>query len=162
MKVLFLTLVCLFAFNFVVLAQSNFKLEIGAELPRKYADKSKGQMATHPSQFRPFIIKTVAKVRYTIAFEEKSRRIRFIHTVDKNFRTANGLRVGSKITVSKNELSVYPSWYIFAPETSDEWLPIVGSDLPIVLNDKIEDSLSNLKDGETKTVTVLGFIKGGN
>lgn len=153
MKVLFLPLVSIFLFVFVAEAQSDIKLKIGAKLPNKYVTESDGQIATHPNTFRPFIKKKIDNVQYTIAFEEKSRKIRFIHTTDKSFQTKNGLRVGSEISLSRNQLSVNPIWYIFAPTTSDGWRPIINAS---------EESLSKLKDNETKTFIIGGFIKGGN
>jgi len=153
MKVLILPLIFVFAFVFVTQAQSDIKLRIGAKLPRKYTNNSEGQIVTAPSQSRPFIRKTIAKVDYIIAFEEKSRKIRFIQTLDKDFRTSNGLHTGSKITLNQKQLNIYQNWHIFAPTTPDGWRPIVIGN---------EDSLNKLKNGETKTITIGGFIKGGN
>ena len=104
MKVLCSIVVCVIAFASIGVAQSDIKLKVGAKLPRKYALESEGQMATHPSQLRPFIKKTIARVKYTIAFDEENRKIRYIHTVDRAFRTANGLHIGSKIKVTRKQV----------------------------------------------------------
>ena len=105
---------------FAPVQQSDIKLEIGAKLPRKYIPrKITQQIATHPSQFRPYIRKTIADVDYIIAFDEKTREIRYIHTYDKDFRTVNGLRVGSVITFTREQLDIIPSWEIRAPATPD-------------------------------------------
>ena len=162
MKVLFLSLICLVVFANVAVAQSEIKLKIGAKLPREYVKESQGQMATHPNQFRPFIRKTIADVNYIIAFDEENRKIRWIYTMDEDFCTAKGLCVGSKIKVTRDQLKIYPTWYIYAPITSDGWLPVVGSSLLDGFDENSENSLSNLKNGEIRTVEISGFQKGGN
>ena len=156
MRALAVLTLCLFGFAFV--PQDNIKLEVGAKLNRKYLPKKvTEQIATHPSQLRPFIRRKIAGAEYLIAYDEKSREIRYIHTTDKNFRTAVGLKVGSEIPVRREQLTAYPSWEVRAPITSDGWYPVVGDDLPIGY-----DLVGSFKDGETKMVTIVGFSKGGN
>jgi hypothetical protein len=156
MKAFVALALCLFSLTFV--PQEKTKLEIGAKLSRKYIPKKvTEQIATHPSQFRPFIKRTIDGVEYIIAYDEKNREIKYIHTTDKNFRTASGLRVGSEIPLKREQLVVYPSWEIRAPKTSDGWYPVVGVDLPIGY-----DLVGAFKDDETKMVTIIGFSKGGN
>jgi hypothetical protein len=70
MRTLLSFLVCLIAFASVTAAKSDIKLEIGAELPRKYASKAKGQIATHPSQSRPYIEQTIDGVDYIIGLTQ--------------------------------------------------------------------------------------------
>src|SRR5215831_12840125 len=75
------------------LAQCNIKLKIGARLPVKCLpteDEGDKLVATHPSQSRPFIDRVVGGVKYTIAFDEETHHIKYIHTIDRAFRTANG------------------------------------------------------------------------
>jgi len=156
MKAFVVLSLCLFSFAFV--PQGKIKLEVGVKLNRKYIPKkATEQIATHPSQFRPFIKRTVDGVEYIIAYDEKNREIRYIHTTDKKFRTASGLRVGSEIPLKREQLEVYPSWEIRAPITSDGWCPVVGVDLPIGYN-----LVGAFKVGETKMVTITGFSKGSN
>jgi len=151
-----------FAITLLLLApslQSDIKLEVGAKLPRKYVPrKITQQIATHPSQFRPYIHKTIADVDYLIAFDEKTREIHYIHTDDKDFRTVNGLRVGSAITFTREQLDIIPSWEIRAPATPDGWYPVVGMDLPMLGGDFVE----KLKDGEPATMQIGSFSKGEN
>jgi len=140
-------------------SQSDVKLEIGAKLNRKFIPRKISQMiATHPNQLRPFIKQTIDGVTYVIAFDEKTREIKYIHTDDKNFRTANGLRVGADLSVAKNELVSYLGWEIRAPVTPDGWYPVVGYDMPKVGG----MSGVGLRDSDTATLTVVGFSKGGN
>lgn len=156
MKAFVVLALCLFSFASV--PQGKIKLEVGAKLNRKYIPKKVTEYtATHPSQMRPFIKRTVDGVEYIIAYDEKSREIKYIHTTDKNFRTEGGLRVGSEIPLKREQLVVFPSWEIRAPITSGGWYPVVGDDLPIGY-----DVVGALKDGETKMVTIIGFSKGGN
>jgi len=153
MKVLCSIVVCVIAFASIGVAQSDIKLKVGAKLPRKYVLESEGQMATHPSQFRPFIKKTIARVKYTIAFDQENRKILYIHTLDKAFRTANGLHVGSKIKVTRKQIRSFGGWYTFAGSTPDGWQ---------IISAESEASLGGWKESERKTITIGGFSKGGN
>ena len=140
-------------------AQSDLKLQIGARLPAKYVPKNLNQyVMTHPSQTRPFIRTSVRKVNYLIAFDAKTFKIRYIQTFDKKFQTVNGLRVGSEIEVTREQLNIYPGWYILGPETPDGWHPILGADLPLQGQEKFD----NLKPGQSVKVTIESFSKGGN
>jgi hypothetical protein len=72
MKVLFLTLICAIALATTVVAQPDIKLKIGAKLPHKYLpgeEEEERRIATHPSQSRPFIEKTI-----TTSFDKVSLR----------------------------------------------------------------------------------------
>ena len=153
MKVVCSFVVCLIALASVAVAQSDIKLKVGAKLPRKYVLESEGQMATHPSQFRPFIKKTIARVQYTIAFDEENRKIRYIHTLDRAFRTANGLHVGSKIQVSQKQLNSFGGWYTFAGTTPDGWQ---------IISAETAASLGEWKENERKMITIGGFSKGSD
>jgi hypothetical protein len=144
---------------FTPMLQSDIKLEIGAKLPRKYIPrKITQQIATSPSQGRPYVRKTIADVDYIIAFNEESREIRYIQTYDKDFRTVNGLQVGSEITFTREQLDIFPSWEIRAPATPDGWYPVVAHDIPMLGGDFVD----KLKDGEPATMTIGSFSKGDN
>jgi hypothetical protein len=156
MRALAVLTLCLFGFAFV--PRDKIKLDVGAKLNRKYLPKKVNeQIATHPNQLRSFIRRKIAGVQYLIAYDEKSREIRYIHTTDKNFHTAGGLKVGSEIPLRQEQLTVHPSWEIRAPISSDGWYPVVGDNLPIGY-----DLVGSFKNGETKMVTIVGFSKGGN
>jgi hypothetical protein len=138
--------------------QASFKLEVGAKLDRKYVPKKlTKQIMTHPGQMRPFIERSVEGVKYVIAFDSESREIKYINTRDPNFRTSDGLRVGSEMPVKRQQLDVYPGWEIRAPVTSDGWYPVVGTDLSIGF-----DLLGSFKESETKFVRIDSFSKGDN
>jgi hypothetical protein len=139
--------------------KSDIKLEIGAKLNRKYIPrKISEEILTHPSQTRPFIKRTIDGVEYIIAFDQRTREIRYIHTDDKNFRTKNGLRVGSEISVAKNQIVSYPGWEVRAPITPDGWYPVVGYDLPKIGTSPDDAS----QKSSTLTLTIIGFSKGGS
>lgn len=144
---------------FAPVQHSDIELEIGAKLSRKCIPrKITQQIFTHSSQTRPYIPKTIADVDYTIAFDEKMREIRYIHTSDKDFTTLNGLRVGSEITFTREELLIFPGWEIRAPATPDGWYPVIAIDLPTLAGDFIE----KLKDGESTALTIVSCSKGEN
>jgi opacity protein-like surface antigen len=155
MKSLLLVSVCIAAFSTATAAQCNIKLRIGAKVPVKCLpteDDETRYVATHPSTFRPFIERVVAGVTYTIAFDEDTHQIKYIHTIDRAFRTSNGLRIGSHIRVSAKQITGgYGGWYTFAGRTPDGWDIIIA-----------DEPLNDWKEGETRMVTVGGFKKGGN
>jgi hypothetical protein len=155
MKSLLLALFCLAAFATASVAQCNLKLRIGAQVPVKClptGDEDNKYVATHPSQFRPAIERVVGRVKYTIAFDDDTHHIKYIHTSDRAFRTANGLRIGSQIKVSLKQITGGDGgWYTFAGRTSDGWDVIIA-----------DQPLNDWKEGETRMVTVGGFKKGGN
>ena len=153
MRALLLVLICIVALSPVAVAQSKLSLRVGAKIPTKYLpseDEDTNYVATHPSQFRPFIERTIAGVKYTIAFDEDTHRIKYIHTTDRAFRTAHGLRVGSQITVARKQITGgFGGWYTCAGRTSEGWDIIVAD-------------LSDWKEGATRMVVIGGFKKGGN
>jgi hypothetical protein len=161
MKVLFIFLACFAVLTPVASAQSDIKLEIGAKLPRRYVPRRiKELMGTGPTQARPFIRKNIGGIEYYIAFEEKTRKIKYISTSDKNFYTMNGLHFGSEIIVTRDQLTIYPQWYIFAPATPDGWIPILD---PLSGEEgNLRTSLSKLKGGEKTTIRIVSFIKSGD
>ena len=120
-------------------------------------------MVTGPTRTppRPYIRKTVGGIDYYIAFEEKTRKIKYIDTSDKKFRTANGLHPGLEISVTKDQLYIGPWWwYVLAPVTPDGWLPVLnplGGD-----EGNLRQVLSKLKAGEKTTVRIVSFIKSGD
>lgn len=113
---------------------------------------------THPGQTRPFIDPSIDGIKYIIAFDEKTREIKYIYTNDKNFRTANGLRVSSEIPLTRAQIEIIPYWEIRAPVTPDGWYPVVGHDLPMLGFDLD----ASFKGNETRMVSITGFSKGGN
>lgn len=154
-----LALLSLFLFGLMLPPQLVIKLEVGAKLNRKYIPKKiTKEIMTHPSQTRPFIEPSLDGIKYIIAFDPKTRVIKYIHTTDPNFRTANGLRVSTEIPLTRAQLQIIPYWEIRAPVTPDGWYPVVGDD-SLLLGFDLE---SIFKGNETRMVSIVGFSKGGN
>ena len=165
MKVLFLLLACFIALSSAASAQSEIKLELGAKLPRRYLPRNvKVGLVTSPTPgvpARPYIRKTVGGIEYDIAFEEKTRKIRYIATSDKNFRTQNGLGFGSEITVTRDQLRIGPWWWhILGPATPDGWLPVL--DPTAGEEGNLRRALSKLKEGEKIAIRIVFFMKSGD
>jgi hypothetical protein len=154
-----LALLSLLLVGLMVLQQAPIKLEIGAKLNRKYIPKKlTKEIMTHPSQTRPFIEPSLGGVEYIIAFDPKTREIKYIHTIDPNFRTANGLHVSTEIPLTRAQLEIIPYWEIRAPVTPDGWYPVVGQDSHLFGFDLAGSFIGN----ETRLVSIVGFSKGGN
>lgn len=156
MKSLVFVLMCTVAFSTATVAQCKIHLRIGAKVPVKCLP-SQGEdtryVATHPSQSRPFIERIVAGVNYTIAFDEETHHIKYIHTIDRAFRAPHRLRIGSQIKVTRKQITGgYGGWYTFAGRTQDGW-DIIVADIA---------SFKDWKEGEMRLVTIGGFKKGGN
>lgn len=155
MKSLFLATIFGVMLSGTAVAQCKLQLKIGAKISAKCLpnkDEALDRVATAPSQSRPFIKLKIAGVQYTVAFDEETRRIKYIHTSDRTFRTVNGLQAGSQIKVTQEQLTDgFGGWYTFAGQTPDGWDVIVGTDL-----------LNDWKKGEVRTLTIGGFKKGGN
>lgn len=88
-------------------------MRIGAVLKSKHVPKKSTELyMTHPGQLRPFITKKIDGVDYVIAYEEKSRRIKYITTSDEHFTTVKGLQIGNYVDVVKDQIIAYPGWEI--------------------------------------------------
>jgi hypothetical protein len=155
MKLLAFSTLLLFAF--ALPPEPRIKLEVGAKLDRRYIPrKLPGQILTNPAQTRPFIERSVAGIKYLIAFDAKTREIKYINTTDSNFRTAAGLRVDSEIPLTREQLEIFPYWEIRAPKTSDGWYPVVAHDSDL----SGFDWRASFKGNETQMFTIEGFSKG--
>jgi hypothetical protein len=141
---------------------SIFKLEIGSNIDREYLPDSLNHfILTHPSQFRPYIEVTIHNVDYIIAFNEKTLEIKYIYTDDKDFKTVQGLKVGSEISLTKDDIIIYPGWDVCSKNSYDGWYPIVGYNFSN--NDSTTFiSKETFKDLSSKSFKILGFSKGGN
>ena len=144
--------------------QSGVNLEVGVKLRKKDVKKSDPYTMTHPAQVRPFVERDVGGVLYRLAYNEKSREVRYIFTEDKDFKTAGGLKVGDIIEVSRGEMEAYLGWEVRAPKTSDGWHPLIGFNDKITVEAADWDNtvdFNNLKEGVKVRAKILGFVKGG-
>lgn len=166
MKVLFFVLI-IFLFSSATLAQTEIKLQIGTKLSRKFIPRESEETKTeievqriNVNDFSPFVQRTINGVNYIIAYNEKTRKIEYTYTSDKNFVTENGLRVGTEFLATADQLTGCPSWHTYASETSDGWFPIV---LPVEADSsgfRWSHSLrEKIRAGEAAQVEIIGFFK---
>lgn len=134
--------------------------KIGAEMNRKWIQGDGHNLCmTHPAQLDPCVQQLFDGVRYTIGYSKETRRVTYLYTDDKNFRTADGLKVGDSIPISDDSVRALPGWHVEAPITRDGWRPILGYDQKIKLRD---GTVLNLRDKDSKksgTAIILGFCK---
>lgn len=145
--------------------------EIGSKLSAKDVPKKRNpnHFMTHSAQFRPYIKKQIDDVEYLIAYDEKTREVRYLYTDDSDFKNAKGLKVGDYIEVKGREVVAYPGWEVRGPEDDNGWHPLIGFDSELtVLRGRIDAKLKlppiqyHLPDGETENVRIIAFVKGGN
>ena len=115
-------------------------------------------MRTATNQFRPFIVRTIGKIDYTIAYDENTREIKYIYTEDKDFRTSNGLKVGKEIVFTTRGPAIWYDWEILTDETPDGWYPHVATAGPSAG----QAFLDKLEPGTQLPMNITGFSKGGN
>jgi hypothetical protein len=166
MKLLLLFTASLLLFTFSSAQQSNFVLKVGAKLEKKYIPKKKFNFyMTHSSQLRPFIKRKIDNVKYVIAFDEKSREIKYISTHDKHFTSIDGLKVDDYLEFSIEDAYIYPGWEIRASALKDDWIPLIGFNDKMTITSKDKDMLVDVETIEPKTkvkAKIIGFVKGAN
>jgi len=150
------------------LCQSKLKLEVGYKIDKKFlSDSSNNIILTHPSQYRPYFNIVIDSVKYTIAYDKENLEIKYIYTNDKKFKTSHGLKIGQKISLTKDEVLIYPNWNIYSKKSDDGWFPIIGSDLPDIILKKDTIKMNpitknSFNTSKYETFKILGFSKGGN
>lgn len=155
-------------FTFGVSEKADIKLEVGSVLPAKHVPKiNRNLYMTHSAQFRPFIEREIVGIKYVIAYDEKSRIIKYISTTDKKFKSADGLQVGSYVEVDNEQMSVYPGWEIRGPEDTEGWQPLVGFDSKVTVLDGGKDTQIELKQYRLESeqpvkAKIIAFVKGSN
>lgn len=154
MKLLIIVTLWIVMLSTITAAQCKLSPKLGAKIPAKclpQEDDGQPRIAIAASDSRPFIQGIFRSVRYIVAYDEDTRRIKYIQTLDRVFRTANGLHVGSQIKVTQDQISGgCCGWYTFAGRTPDGWDIIIPN---VDAND--------WKAGETRTVVIAGFKKSG-
>jgi hypothetical protein len=161
-----------FCFLLIMPAQKQkpAQLELGAEVKQEFIQekKTKELYMTHPSQLRPFIRQEIDGVGYVIAYDEESRKVKYITTNDKDFTTDEGLRVGNFIELTKDEIIAYPGWEIRGPANKDGWHPVVGFLDKVTIMKEAKrvttdiEQIWKLDPSDRFQVMVIGFSKGGN
>ncbi len=156
--------------TFSVLQKPEQPPEIGSKLSAKDVPKKNVRhFMTHSAQFRPYIKKQIDDVEYLIAYDEKTREVRYLCTDDPDFKNAKGLKVGDYIEVTGREVVAYSGWEVRGPKDENGWHPLIGFDSELtVLRGSIDAKLKlppsqyQLPDGETENVRIMAFVKGSN
>ena len=148
--------------------EPDIKLEIGSVLKPEFIPRTTNELCmTHPGQLRPFIRHETNKVNYVIAYDDETRKIKYIKTNDEDFKTTEGLQVGKYIDVTRDKVRAYPGWEVRGPANKEGWHPVIGFlDKVTILREGKEEEL-NIKQTwasnptERLRVKVLSFSKGG-
>jgi hypothetical protein len=163
--------VLLFAVLFLAQAQSavELRLEIGTMVPKsliRINPKPHELIMTAPAQMDRLLEYRAAGVKYILGYDEQSRKISYIYTDDRNFRTSSGLHVGSSIQITREQVRAFPGWLAFGPKTEDGWSPEIGFDSRLELVDiptnyerlgtKFDDAFAR---AQSISVIVHGFAK---
>lgn len=108
--------------------KEELKLEIGARVPAGELAEEKGARLymTSSASLRPFIEREINKVTYVIAYDDKTRKIKYLSTDDPDFKSSQGLKVGDFLEVKGDHVYVMPGWEIRAPGGEDGWEPLIG------------------------------------
>lgn len=156
-----------------MLAQS---VAIGTRLNTTQASRTRTtDCATRPSQISACTELAAGGAKFKVGYDPQTRLVRYMFTDDRNFRTTDGLQVGSWIEVRQHELVLVPGWRIYGPKTAGGWRTVIGT--PLRFNNQTEQvELSGLVQFEDGTavdlakpgapphrgrVKILGFEKGG-
>jgi hypothetical protein len=83
-------------------------------------------LQSHNPDFMPIIEATIEGVRYDIAYNSRTNTVVIVITEDENFKTADCLRVGSCVPLTKKQLGSSRGGLTRGPVTSDGWITIVG------------------------------------
>ena len=151
--------------------QIEFVPELGSKLPARMVPKdNRSYYMTAPSQLRPYIIRTINQIKYYIAYDEKTREVKYLYTDDEHFKSSRGRRVGDFIELKGNKLGIFPGWEIRAPEEEkDGWQPLVGFDSKLTVLEgqketelKVKPDQYSLPADQTLKVKIIGFVRGSN
>ncbi len=125
------------------LQATSQELSVGAIVSKEdIAEFSVSNLILHNGGLKPSIEKKIDGISYRIAYEPKSRKIVQISTFDRNFKTADGLQVGSFVKARRDQIIPTES-VVLGPKTSDGWRTVIGTDYEVViLKDGVESRVS--------------------
>lgn len=157
------------AFLFLPIAAFG-QLNIGDRLTGTQISKNKNvECAATPSQTYPCVQGMTDKgiVFSIVGYDAKTKRIKYLYTIDEHFRTKEGLKVGDWIEVSEDQLIPVTGGFIYGPKTKEGWHIIVGRTLGITEQVQFQDG-TVIYPTESRTVPprvgkvqIRGFDKGG-
>jgi hypothetical protein len=161
------------AFLFLPIATFG-QLNIGDRLNGTQIPKNKNvECAATSSQIYPCVQGMTDKgiVFSIVGYDAKTKRIKYLYTIDEHFRTKEGLKVGDWIEVSEDQLIPVTGGFIYGPKTKDGWHIIVGSAVGIALGTAeqvqfqdgtvIYPTASRTVPPRVGKVQIRGFDKGG-
>jgi hypothetical protein len=103
------------------------QLDLGARLSKdQIPEGNTFECVATPSQTYPCVRLTIVGVRFVAGYDEKTRRIQYLSTQDRNFATKEGLHVGDWMRVREDELVAFEGWKIVGPKTESGWRIVVG------------------------------------
>ena len=125
------------------LQTSSLGLSVGSIVPKEdIAEFSVSHLILHNGVLKPSIVKISDGITYRIAYEAKSRKIVQISTSDRNFKSSDGLQVGSFVKARRGQIIPTES-AVLGPKTADGWRTVLGYDYEIViLKDGVESRVS--------------------
>lgn len=140
-----------------VMGQSEIRLDIGAKISSTLAKKSSYYTFTAASQMFPAVDVSINNVEYTIAFDKKTRKIKYIYTDDEDFKNSDGFRVGETKTFKWADLDVLGYFEVRGPEDKNGWQAVIGG------SSAFEGHfLESFEKAGQFTTEIIGFAKGYN
>lgn len=133
---------------------------IGDQVNEKWVSSNRAVCMTHSAQLDSCFDHSFGGIRFTIAYNDETKKITYVSTTDEKFKTADGLTIGSDIDLSSNTVKAIPGWLVFARPTADGWWPIIGSEDAVKLKDGTVLKLWDKQGSERGTAVVEGFAKG--
>jgi hypothetical protein len=147
-------------------------LQIGARANAESRRHSRHKMCmTHSAQMDPCSEQTIAGIKYTIAYRESSRKISYISTNGAQFRTEDGVAIGSTVDLTRDQIQAFPGWEIRGPKRSDGWRPLFGIGFlgitivrdgkdVLIKADQTSDLLDKLfAESDITTFRIVGFVQ---
>ena len=117
----------------LILQATSQELGVGLIVSKEdIAEFSASNLILHNGDLQPSIEKKINGISYRIAYESKSRKIVQISTFDENFKTADGLQVGSFVKARRDQIIPTEST-VLGPKTSNGWHTVIGTDYEVVV-----------------------------
>ena len=118
-------------------------LSLGSVVSKEdIAEFSVSNLILHNGDVAPSIEKKIDGITYRIAYDAKSWKIVQISTLDRNFKSSDGLQVGSFVKARRGQIVPTES-SVLGPRTADGWFTVIGTDYEIVvLKNGVETRIS--------------------
>jgi hypothetical protein len=150
----------------IVMTMRLDQLDIGTRLGKNQIPGNSTRCAATPSQIYPCVKLTVEGVEFTVGYDEKTARVRYLFTQDKHFATKEGLHVGDWTKAREDELLSFSGWKTIGPQTPSGWRIVVGSgyfgeQVQFADGTVIDLTQPHHTPPRTGDVQIRGFEKGG-